>query len=290
MLVFLLLVSGYAGLYEPTPCGIVIHPADGSDVMISAYGDSIIRVTALPTGAPLNHESLMVVSEPSDATALQVAEGNADVTLFTAQVRVSISRQSGAVSFFDVEGDPILIEPAGGGKTLAPATVMGGETYHIRQVFESPTNEAFDGLSQHQNGLMNCRGHRIDLRQYNLAVAVPFLVASRNYGILWDNNSRTIFGDPRECQPLSATLKLSDSAEKAADPIRLCVYSGSDGAFGLYEDGARALTVGTREGSFPGMLDKRTFEVVWIGPDHAPDAVVEYDGHEVFVTWGENDE
>ena len=42
----------------------------------------------------------------------------------------------------------------------------------------------------------------------NIAV-VPFLVSSKNYGILWDNTSRTKFGDPQDYQPLSI-LELFD--------------------------------------------------------------------------------
>ena len=83
---------------------------------------------------------------------------------------------------------------------------MGEKTAHIRQVFESPANEAFYGLGQHQNGLLNLRGHRIDLKQYNLVAAVPFFVSTRRYGMLWDNTSRTILGDPREFQPLQKSL------------------------------------------------------------------------------------
>jgi len=73
------------------------------------------------------------------------------------------------------------------------------------------------------------------------------------------------------------------STEKAEDPIELRVYPGADGDFVLYEDendgyayekGAHAtiamhwddagktLTIGAREGSFPGMLRERTFNVV----------------------------
>jgi alpha-D-xyloside xylohydrolase len=73
------------------------------------------------------------------------------------------------------------------------------------------------------------------------------------------------------------------STEKAEDPIELRVYPGADGDFVLYEDendgyayekGAHAtiamhwddagktLTIGAREGSFPGMLRERTFKVV----------------------------
>jgi alpha-D-xyloside xylohydrolase len=73
------------------------------------------------------------------------------------------------------------------------------------------------------------------------------------------------------------------ATEKAEDPIELRIYPGADGDFVLYEDendgyayekgahatiamhwdeGAKTLTIGAREGSFPGMLKERTFKVV----------------------------
>jgi alpha-D-xyloside xylohydrolase len=79
------------------------------------------------------------------------------------------------------------------------------------------------------------------------------------------------------------------TTEKPADPIELRVYPGADGDFTLYEDendsyryekgvhatipmhwddAARTLTLGAREGSFPGMLAQRTFHVVLVGKDH----------------------
>jgi alpha-D-xyloside xylohydrolase len=82
--------------------------------------------------------------------------------------------------------------------------------------------------------------------------------------------------------------ELQYTGEKPADPITLYVYAGADGAFALYEDdgltygyekGAyvripinwddttKTLTVGKREGSFKGMLKKRTFNVVLVTRD-----------------------
>jgi alpha-D-xyloside xylohydrolase len=79
------------------------------------------------------------------------------------------------------------------------------------------------------------------------------------------------------------------STEKPADPIELRIYPGADGNFTLYEDendgynytkGAHAtialhwndatktLTFGGREGSFPGMVSKRTFKIVVVGKGH----------------------
>jgi alpha-D-xyloside xylohydrolase len=103
------------------------------------------------------------------------------------------------------------------------------------------------------------------------------------------------------------------STQRAEDPIELRVYRGDNGSFTLYEDendtydyekGAYAtipldwdeahqvLTIGSRQGQFPGMLEQRTFRVVFVGENHGvgidptdkPDKVVEYRGEEITVT------
>ena len=97
------------------------------------------------------------------------------------------------------------------------------------------------------------------------------------------------------------------AAEKPAEPIELRIYAGADGDFTLYEDendgyayekGAfatiaihwddtkRLLTIGNREGQFPGMLEQRTFRVVLvsektgfgIGASATADKEIRYDG------------
>ena len=107
--------------------------------------------------------------------------------------------------------------------------------------------------------------------------------------------------------PFGPDMQWSD--EKPADNIRLYVYAGRDADFTLYEDdgvtygyekgayatipihwddASRTLTIGARKGSFPGMLETRTFTVVVVDPAHpagfAPDASgteVHYTGTEV---------
>jgi alpha-D-xyloside xylohydrolase len=75
------------------------------------------------------------------------------------------------------------------------------------------------------------------------------------------------------------------TGEKPADPITLFIYTGANGAFTLYEDdgltynyerggfaripinwdnATQTLTIGKREGKFPGMLAKRTFNIVLV--------------------------
>ena len=89
--------------------------------------------------------------------------------------------------------------------------------------------------------------------------------------------------------------------EKAWDNLELRVYPGADGKFLLYEDEgdnynyeqgqyatisfqwndrSRTLTIGSRQGSFPGMLERRQFTVVL--PD-GQSKQVDYDGTELKV-------
>jgi alpha-D-xyloside xylohydrolase len=43
---------------------------------------------------------------------------------------------------------------------------------------------------------MNYNGEDVELAQHNMDVAIPFLVSTRKYGLLWDNASITRFGNP----------------------------------------------------------------------------------------------
>ena len=103
------------------------------------------------------------------------------------------------------------------------------------------------------------------------------------------------------------------TGEKHDAPIEIRVYRGADGTFNLYEDTgdsydyqkvqhsiiplrwderAGQLTVGAREGSFPGMVQQRIFRVVFVGKGHGAgptetasvDREVTYNGQAVTVS------
>jgi alpha-D-xyloside xylohydrolase len=68
--------------------------------------------------------------------------------------------------------------------------------YRVSAIFDSPSGEHYYGLGQHQQGLLDLRDHRIDCwHEYNAiggeTVCVPFMVSSRDYGLIWDNPSKT---------------------------------------------------------------------------------------------------
>src|SRR5207253_5055248 len=92
-------------------------------------------------------------------------------------------------------GRPQLAEYGTPGFT--PVTFEGTPFLSIRQQFNRGTNEGLFGLGQHQLGQMNYNGEDVELAQHNMDVAIPFMVSTRNYGLLWDNNSITRFGNPK---------------------------------------------------------------------------------------------
>jgi alpha-glucosidase/alpha-D-xyloside xylohydrolase len=68
--------------------------------------------------------------------------------------------------------------------------------YRVSAVFDSPAGEHYYGLGQHQQGALDLRDHRIKCwHDYSAiggeSVCVPFMVSSRNYGLIWDNPSKT---------------------------------------------------------------------------------------------------
>jgi alpha-D-xyloside xylohydrolase len=205
---FILLLScGKSATYSLLRNGIVVQYKPTGEVRtqtvrLQAINDRVIRVSASPEGSFPDRESLSVVPQ-QDFVNWKVEEDKSSVTLSTAKIKARLSLYTGEVVFTDSAGRVWLQEKTGGGKAFKPATADGEKFYEISQVFESPADEAFYGLGQHQEGLMNYKGKDVSLFQYNTKVAVPFLVSNKNYGILWDNYSLSRFGDNRAYRQLN---------------------------------------------------------------------------------------
>ncbi len=194
--------------YQKQSDGILmeIKPRQATDprwIKVQICSEDIVRVLASPERSFSTRPSLMVEKTVWPPVLWSLKEMAGWLEISTANLTVRVNSKNGAVAFYDKQGQLLLQEKADGGKIITPAQVMGEPTFHIQQLFDSPADEAFYGLGQHQNNIMNYKGHDVDLWQYNIVVAIPFLVSSKNYGLLWDNNSRTKFGDIREYQSLS---------------------------------------------------------------------------------------
>jgi alpha-D-xyloside xylohydrolase len=176
--------------------------------------DNIIRVVATPSDTFSTEKSLVVLPDLKPASDWKVTESGKKLILSTRSLQATVSLTTGEVTFSDSVGNVLLAEKQGGGKYFENAKVEDYTCSRIRQVFESPADEAFYGLGSHQNGQMNYKGQDVELVQHNIVDVVPFLYSSKNYGILWDNYSITKFGDPRDYQPLNTVDLFSKDGQQ----------------------------------------------------------------------------
>jgi len=203
-----LLLSCTSGHYQNTDNGIVVtlkpSAATGPHLIrLQVINANIIRVSATPGDSFPDPNSLAVIPGEGEEVPFIVTESPETVDLVTDSIIASVSLKTGSVQFLDKLGNPVLQELAEGGKTFTPISVDNSTGYTFRQVFESPDDEAFFGLGQHQSDEWNYKGKNEILYQYNTKVSIPFVISNRNYGILWDNYSLTRFGDPRDYLNLS---------------------------------------------------------------------------------------
>ena len=194
--------SGGVGVIVEQP---PIFNVGGGMLKLEVCADDLIRVAFAKDAAFFTRKSLMAAPKRCDGAPWQLNDTKDKLT--TAKLSVGVDLTTGAVSFADAAGQPIVAEKAGG-RVLTAATVQGEATQNARQEWEPNDGEALFGLGEHQYGFVDLKGYSLDLYQYNTNVVIPFLVSSRGYGILWDNTSFTRFGDLADAVPLPGTTGL----------------------------------------------------------------------------------
>lgn len=198
-----------------------------SQIRLQVVSDRIIRVQATAEQSFRSKQSLIIVPQNSKAK-YKVEEQGDDLIITTAAMRAVLNEATGQITFYDLKDQVLLKEVAQGGKTFKPFTVPDREIgvdiakvpeaqkhgWSWRALFESPDNEAFYGLGQHQSEELNMKGKNEDLFQYNTKVSVPFVISNKNYGILWDSYSYCRWGNPDDYLQLNRAFKLYDKDGK----------------------------------------------------------------------------
>lgn len=203
--------------FEKTTDGIVLYPKedDGSHVaymQIKVVTDKIIRIISVPEKNISPSKSLMLMYTTNSLPAWSVQESANNVQVKTNFVTVNANLVSGVISYLDAVGKLIVNEKENS-RSLTPVIYEGKQSYRVNQTFDLSADDALYGLGQHQDGLMNYKGYQVLLFQNNTEVAVPMLVSSKHYGILWDNNAITKAGDTRNYLPISKMQLYSAKGE-----------------------------------------------------------------------------
>jgi len=218
--VILMLVIASCGTtsYKKLKDGVVVRVKDKADnteisVRLQVINEKIIHVTAIPGTKFSEVKSLMIADKLPEVPDFSVKQSGDTVILKTNALTASVLIYTGEVIFSDTSGKVLLSEKKGSGKSFEKVKIDDKEYLAVKQQFETQDDEAIYGLGANQTSYMNLKSRDADLFQYNTQAVIPFLVSTKNYGILWDNYSRTKFGDSREYMEISS-LKLSDKDGK----------------------------------------------------------------------------
>ena len=198
-----------------------------NQVRLQVVNDKIIRVQATAEQSFRNKTSLIVVPQKAQSS-FKVEEQGDNLVVTTSAMRAVLNESTGRICFYDLNDQLLLSEVAQGGKTFKPFAVPDREIgvdlakvpeaqkhgWSWRALFDSPDNEAFYGLGQHQSEELNMKGKNEDLFQYNTKVSVPFVVSNKNYGILWDSYSYCRWGNPDDYLQLNRAFRLFDKDGK----------------------------------------------------------------------------
>lgn len=215
-------------------------PKGAKVVRLQVVNSDVVRVQATPENGFPDKSSLIIVPQPvyQDFTVRQYDH---EVMVKTAGVQAAVDTRNGRVRFYDAGGKTLLLdETARDGKTFerfrVPDREIGADG-HVTEaqrmgwtwkaVFDSPADEAFYGLGQHQSEELNMKGRNEDLFQYNTKISVPFVLSNKGYGLLWDSYSYGRFGNPEDYLQLHQAFTLYNK-----DGVRgglTGVYTDKDG-------------------------------------------------------------
>lgn len=210
-------VSGLSSLAQTGPqsdAGVEPHPSamhvvqssggfvatnDRETLEVTVCDDSLIHVTARPVGAASPAEVqpwMLPPAKTCPGASFQFGESKGSrsggfASLTTPQLKIFMSEVDGNLSVRTNEGKELLHERQNLPRTYRPSETPG--LLHVEDRFGPDATEALYGLGQHQSGMFNYRGSVVELGQNNTDIAIPLVVSSKGYAILWNTASFSYF-------------------------------------------------------------------------------------------------
>ncbi len=150
-------------------------------IVIEFFDSNIVHVTHFPQSS-YQINSLVIVAKPRH---VDVKVNRIGDEVVVSSNEISIYVRSGVIEFS--LGEFLIKEIS---RRAIKQKLYGEEFYSFEQIFEIEPNSMLHGLGQHAgysaSTTFSYRNHVVYLAQRNTDIAIPFLVSSSGYGILWD--------------------------------------------------------------------------------------------------------
>ncbi len=191
-LLFILCSSGVIAQVQTIKNGIELKMRELS-LKVQFYANDIVRITKWSPDGTSKKLSLSVIKTDIPDLKINIEEHNNIILLRSLKLSLKITKDEGSIEYLSIGGETILKEK---GKSLfTPIVYYGDSGFTVQQNFQLSSDEGLYGLGEQEQGFFNFRGKNIVLAQANVGAANSFLVSTKNYGILWDNYSKTVFED-----------------------------------------------------------------------------------------------
>ena len=168
------------------------------ELTLTALNDNAVRVQLSGNLQTPELQELVYVQKVR-APKFKIKDTEAGKVYSLKGISVSYNPQNDILSFCDESGKEILKESS---RSIKESSVSGVACYDVTQSFESPSDEHLYGTGQFQDGFLNIRALPRRLTQVNSQIAVPMILSSKGYGLLWNNYGLTDFN------PLPNTIEL----------------------------------------------------------------------------------
>jgi alpha-D-xyloside xylohydrolase len=168
---------------------------DKGKMFIHIVGDDVIEVKYTNLSALPDKKSLVVPKEVLFKRSFSVSETRDVVVITTGKLKIKVDRKTNAVSYLDLNGNAILSETNEGNKLMRDTTIAGIKTSSCATSFASPSNEGLFGLGCHPLDTLsiNYKGRNQNMAIKYLTGAIPVLLSTKGYGLMWDNYSESNF-------------------------------------------------------------------------------------------------
>jgi alpha-D-xyloside xylohydrolase len=165
----------------------------GLNLKVQFYDNDLVRILKWSKSGSAEKLSLCVIQDSTKTLAISIKQDNNTVILSSPSLTINISKINGIITFTDNTGNKLLNED--GIASFTPVTFNSDSGFTVQQKFQLTPEEGIYGLGQNQDGYFNYRGKKEILVQSNTNAVTPFLISTNNYGIFWDNYSKTVFTD-----------------------------------------------------------------------------------------------
>jgi alpha-D-xyloside xylohydrolase len=186
--------KGAVKSYKKEPDGVIFKLDKGLIKIKICAGDIIeVKYTIFDTFPA--KASLVVNNSWANKTPFRIADQKGQVVITTSRLKVIIDKKTNAITYKDNHGKVITAEDADNNKTIKPATIAGISTYNCSTEFNSPADEALFGLGCHPEDTLsiNYKGRNQAMLIKYMTGAIPVMLSTKGYGLLWDNYSASNF-------------------------------------------------------------------------------------------------